>query len=91
MIHPVALLITGILTAIVAIALTVLCVVWMVPAWRIRLGGRKSSGDEVKDDDIPSWPFNACVAMVSLGIGGGALVAWYGCYWSIVALLAGMA
>jgi hypothetical protein len=29
--------------------------------------------------------------MVSLGIGVGALVAWYGCYWSIVALLAGMA
>ena len=55
MIHPVALLVTGMLTAMVAIALTALCAAWTVPAWRRRL-----------------------------------LVAWYGCYWSIVALLAGI-
>ena len=90
MIHPVALLVTGMLTAMVAIALTALCAAWTVPAWRRRLGGRKTCGDELKVDHIPSWPVNACVAMVSLGIGAGALVAWYGCYWSIVALLAGI-
>lgn len=82
MIHPVVLGITGVLMAMVGLVLTVLCAVWAVPAWRRRLGGRRT--------DAPSggWFALAGNTLVFLGIGAGALVAWYGCYWVMAALIA---
>lgn len=66
---------TGVLMALVAVACTVLCLVWTNPASRRRLG-RSPGGTE----GLSGWPARIGSGLISAGIAASAGVAWYGCY-----------
>lgn len=83
MIHPAALLCTGILMVMVAIALTALSLAWTIPAWRRALGQKWT--DAANQASLTGWPARLGSAVVSLGIGIAAAVAWAGCYWVLAA------
>jgi hypothetical protein len=73
---------TAALMAVVAIACTVLCLVWSVPGWRRWLDRRgvASEAPVAATTGLSGWPARVASGLVSAGIGGCALVAWYGCY-----------
>ena len=79
MIHPAALLCTGILMMMVALALTALFLAWSIPAWRRGLGEKGT--EPAYRASLKGWPARLGSAAVSLGIGIAASVAWAGCYW----------
>jgi hypothetical protein len=64
----------------VALACTVLCLVWTKPAWRKRLGGR-----EVHTNPLSGWR-SIGSGLISTGIAACAGVAWYGFYCVLAAL-----
>ena len=79
---------TAALMAAVAVACTALCLVWANPAWRSRLASRKDAPESPgsKTGGLVGWPARVGSWLVSAGIGGCALVAWYGCYCVLAAL-----
>lgn len=83
MIHPWALLCTGILMLMVALALTALFMAWNIPAWRRGLGQKATN--PAYQATLKGWPARLGSAAVSLGIGIAASVAWSGCYWVLAA------
>ena len=79
---PFVLYTTAALMAIVALACTVLCLVWSKPAWRHRLGRREIAETKA----LRGWHARIGSGVISTGIAACAGVAWYGCYWVLVAL-----
>lgn len=73
---------TAALMAVVAVACTVLCLVWSVPGWRRWLdrSGVASEAPILKSRGLRGWPARVGSGLVSAGIGVCALIAWYGCY-----------
>ena len=87
MISPIILYTTATLMALLAVACTVLCLVWSIPAWRRRLApGAGESTSRAAWTSMSGWP--ACIGsgLVSAGIAGCAFVAWYGLYCTLAAL-----
>ena len=76
------------LMAVVAVACTVLCLVWSVPGWR-RLLHRRGVVFYARVPiarGLIGWPARIGSGLVSVGIGVCALLAWYGCYCVLVVL-----
>jgi hypothetical protein len=81
---------TAALMAVVALACTVLCLVWTIPAWRRRLGRRGvvAEGQVAVAGGLTGWPAFVANFLVSIGIGACAVVGWYGCLSVLSALSA---
>lgn len=79
---------TAALMAVVAVACTVLCVAWSVPAWRRRLD-RPGVALEVLDSEtggLTGWPARVGIGLVTIGIASCAVIGWYGCFTVLSAL-----
>jgi len=78
---------TATLMAFVAVACSVLCLVWTIPSWRRRLAqsGVTSEVHEPKTGRLTGWPAKAGSSFISIGIAACAVVAWYGSYCMLAA------
>jgi hypothetical protein len=72
---------TAALMAVVALACTVLCLAWSIPAWRSRLARSRAvaAGQGAEAGGLTGWPASVANGLVSIGIGACAVVGWYGC------------
>lgn len=82
-VSPALLFATAALMALVAVACSVLWLVWTVPAWRGRLGAPAAAP---RADALRGWAAGVGSALVSVGIAASALLAWYGVYATLTAL-----
>ena len=82
MISPGILYATAALLTLVAVACTALCLAWSIPAWRRRLG----KGRTPRADGLSGWPARVGGGMISAGIAGCAVAAWYGLYCTLAAI-----
>lgn len=83
MLSPGILYTTAALMALVAVACTVLCFVWSVPAWRRRLA---PAATPLAASGLRGWPAGVGSGLVSAGIAASALLAWYGAYCALAAV-----
>jgi hypothetical protein len=74
---------TAALMALVGVTCTVLCLAWSVPAWRRRLG---PVGAGCGAGGLSGWWGGVGSGLVSVGIAGVALLAWYGVYCTVGAV-----
>jgi hypothetical protein len=74
---------TAALMASVAVACTVLGLVWSVPAWRRRLAPIRATSVA---SGLSGWLAGVGSGLVSAGITASALLAWYGVYCALAAL-----
>jgi len=79
---------TAALMARVAVACTVLCLVWSIPAWRRRLAPTGGTSDALAPGDggLSGWAAGVASGLVSAGIAACAVLAWYGVYCTLAAV-----
>ena len=88
MLSPGILYTMAVLIALVAVACTVLCLAWSVPAWRRRLapGSGTPASATLVAGGLSGWPAGVGSGLVSAGIAASALLAWFGVYCTLVAV-----
>lgn len=88
MISAAVLYVTAMLMGLVAVACTVLCIVWTVPAWRRRLAraGRTADATTTVAGELSGLSARVGSWLVSAGIAACAAVAWYGLYCTLAAV-----
>jgi hypothetical protein len=88
MLPPGILYTTAALMTLVAVACTVLCLVWSVPAWRGRLAPAegRAGAPAPGAGGLSGWPAGVGRGLVSVGIAACALLAWYGVYCTLAAV-----
>jgi len=72
--------------SLVAAACTALCLVWSIPAWRRWL---KPTGEDIRQPSaagLSGWPATIGSVLISVGIAGCAMLAWYGVYCTLTAV-----
>ncbi len=71
---------TAALIASVAMACSALCIAWTVPAWRQRLAKPRNASNLQPTDaqSLTGWPAQLGSVLISIGIAGSAILAWYG-------------
>ena len=86
----IVLYVTAALMAFVAVACTALCLAWSIPSWRRRLAGPgvASQVRNLEAGGLTGWPSRFGSGLVSTGIAACAVVAWYGSYCVLTALIA---
>ena len=88
MLSPGILFTTAALLALLAVACTAVCLAWSIPAWRRKLAAGVRPADTLKPraGGLSGWPARIGSGLVSAGIAGCALVAWYGLYCALAAI-----
>lgn len=72
---------------LVAFVCTTLCLAWIIPSWRHRLG-KIAIVPQVQDTvAVVGWHGRAGNVLIASGIGACAVIAWYGSYSVLAALL----
>lgn len=81
--------ITTALMAVVAVFCSGLCVVWSVPSWRRWLSKDKTFSMEsiCSPQELTGWPARIGSGLISIGIATCAIVAWYGAWSVLVAVI----